>query len=95
MRFCRWQEMRDSPVISDCVGRDCYTISTQDMITGEGASRQREELKSLIFSNAERSSFSETVQGSSEGGEVDQAWLCSATSVPTLTERWNKLTEKS
>ena len=64
------------------------------MITGEGASRQREELKSLIFSNAERSSFSETVQGSSEGGEVDQAWLCSATSVPTLTERWNKVTEK-
>ena len=63
------------------------------MITGEGASRQREELKSLIFSNAERSSFSETVQGSSEGGGVDQAWLCSATSVPTLTERWLKVTQ--
>merc|ERR1712013_502980 len=59
----------------------------QDMITGEGASRQREELKSLIFSNSERSSFSETVQGSVEAGGVDQAWLCSATSVPTLTER--------
>jgi len=59
----------------------------QDMVTGEGASRQREELKSLIFSNAERSCFSETVQGSSEDGGVDQAWLCSATSVPTLTER--------
>ena len=57
------------------------------MVTGEGASRQREELKSLIFSNAERSCFSETVQGSSEDGGVDQAWLCSATSVPTLTER--------
>ena len=62
-------------------------VCPQDMITGEGASRQREELKSLIFSNSERSSFSETVQGSVEAGGVDQAWLCSATSVPTLTER--------
>ena len=82
--------MRDSssPVMTYCEGRDCYTIYTQEMITGEGASRQRQELKSLIFSNSERSSFSETVQGTSEGGEVDQAWLCSTTSVPTLTERW-------
>merc|ERR1719242_761565 len=59
----------------------------QDMITGEDACRQKEELKSLIFYNAERSSFSETVQGSTECCGVDQAWLCSATSVPTLAER--------
>jgi len=47
----------------------------------------QEEVKSLVFSNPERSSFAETVQGTMEDGGVDQAWLCSTTAVPTLSER--------
>jgi len=55
---------------------------------GEGSGRQREEIKSLIFANQERSSFCETLQGCrGGGGGVEQAWLASPVAVPTLTER--------
>jgi len=47
-----------------------------------------DELKSLIFTDSHRGSFRETVQGTTvHDGEVDQAWICSVTSVPTLNTR--------
>ena len=50
----------------------------------------RDELKSLIFANDERTMLSERLQAttSREGNyHYDQSWLCSVTNVPTLVNR--------
>ena len=45
-----------------------------------------DELKSLIFSNDQMTVLSNTIQGV-QGGEVEQNWLCSSNTVPSLTQR--------
>jgi len=50
----------------------------------------RSELKSLIFSNPEKTMLRECLQGTSSKDGVysyDQSWLCSTTNVPTLVNR--------
>lgn len=58
------------------------------MTTKESVTRQ--ELKSLIFGNPEKTMLRECLQGtSSKDGNYlyDQSWLCSVTNVPTLVNR--------
>ena len=58
-------------------------LSMKEMVT-------RDELKSLIFANDERTMLSERLQAtiSREGTyHYEQSWLCSVTNVPTLVNR--------
>ena len=45
-----------------------------------------DELKSLIFSSDEMNVLSNTLQGVQKG-EVEQNWLCSSNTVPSLSQR--------
>ena len=56
------------------------------MMAGQEETVTKAELKSLIFANTEMDMLSSTMQGLQEG-EINQNWLCSATSVPSLTRR--------
>jgi len=56
------------------------------MMAGQEETVTKAELKSLIFANSEMDMLSSTMQGLQEG-EINQNWLCSATSVPSLTKR--------
>lgn len=58
--------------------------NTQETVT-------REELKSLIFATSQMDRLADTVQGTvhdlSGDSNIDQGWICSTTSVPTLQNR--------
>ena len=79
---------------------DGATLSVASAIVGPAHSRKtsrqqetlsRAELKSVIFSDDNRRTFSETIQAVYTDGcahyDWEQTWLCGAITVPTLLER--------
>jgi len=66
-------------------------VMLEKMMRGSQETVTREELKSLIFATSHMERLAETVQGTvhdmSGDSNIDQGWICSTTSVPTLQSR--------